>query len=173
MPDRPGESHRTDLVLTLPEVAGLRPGDTVACYASRGTEPATDLLRAALARRGLRVLLPVVLADLDLDWAVDAGALRPGTGPAVPEPAGPLLGTGAIADARVVVVPALGVDRCGRRLGQGGGSYDRALARRRPDAFVIALLHPGEIWDDDLPAEEHDRRVHAAVTPTEVARFRR
>jgi 5-formyltetrahydrofolate cyclo-ligase len=173
MPDRSGESHRTDLVLTLPEVAGLRPGDTVACYASRGNEPATDLLRAALADRRLRVLLPVVLADLDLDWALDAGTLRPGSGPAVPEPVGPPLGTGAIADARVVIAPALGVDRRGRRLGQGGGSYDRALLRRRPDAFVVALLHTGEIWDDDLPAEEHDERVDAAVTPAEVARFSR
>jgi 5-formyltetrahydrofolate cyclo-ligase len=88
----------------------------------------------------------------------------------VPEPTGPRLGVEAIGEADVVVTPALAVDRQGRRLGQGGGSYDRALARRRPDAFVVALLHDGEIWDDDLPADGHDQRVHAAVTPSEAWR---
>jgi 5-formyltetrahydrofolate cyclo-ligase len=173
MPDDTGETHRNDVLLTLPEVADLRPGDTVACYASRANEPATGRLRAVLAERHLRVLLPVLLEDLDLGWALDSGRLSAGAGPGVPEPVGPRLGVDAIADARVVIVPALGVDRHGRRLGQGGGSYDRALARRRPNAFVVALLHAGEIWDDDLPAQEHDQRVHAVVTPDEVARFGR
>jgi 5-formyltetrahydrofolate cyclo-ligase len=36
---------------------------------------------------------------------------------------------------------------------------------------VVALLHDGEIWDDDLPADAHDQPVHAAVTPHETARF--
>ena len=45
------------------------------------------------------------------------------------EPAGPRLGRAAVAEAQLVVVPALAVDRRGLRLGRGGGSYDRALAR--------------------------------------------
>jgi 5-formyltetrahydrofolate cyclo-ligase len=171
MPDRAGESARTQLLLGLPELARLKPGSTVAAYVARGHEPETQQLRRQLADRGARVLLPVVLADLDLDWAVDDTEHSPGIGPGVLEPTGPRLGVDAIADAEVVVAPALAVDHHGVRLGQGGGSYDRALARRRPDAFVVALLHDGEIWDDALPADGLDQRVHAAVTPHGVARF--
>ncbi len=171
MPDPGREPRRTERLLALPELAALTSGSTVAAYVARGHEPETQQLLRTLRARGVRVLLPVVLPDLDLDWAVDEGSHAVGDGPGVLEPVGPRLGRDALAQAQVIVVPALAVDRHGRRLGQGGGSYDRALVRRRPDAFVVALLHTGEIWDDDLPADEHDQPVHAAVTPDEVARF--
>jgi 5-formyltetrahydrofolate cyclo-ligase len=171
MPDERREALRTSRLLALPELTALPPDGTVACYVAHGSEPATGQLLRTLRGRGLRVLLPVVLPDLDLDWAVDGGERAAGLGPAVPEPTGPRLGVEAVGDADVVITPALAVDSRGRRLGQGGGSYDRALARRRPDAFVVALLHDGELWDDDLPADERDQPVHAAVTPHEVARF--
>lgn len=170
MPDVHGDARRTEHLLGLPELASVPPGATVAAYAARGHEPGTASLRRVLRSRGVRVLLPVVLADLDLDWALDGDEHTAGLGPGVLEPVGPRLGVDAIGDADVVVAPALAVDRHGRRIGQGGGSYDRALARRRPDAFVVALLHDGEVWDDDLPADEHDQRVHAAVTPEQVVR---
>jgi 5-formyltetrahydrofolate cyclo-ligase len=171
MPEPSDEALLVSRLLALPEVAGLPAGSTVACYVAGRHEPGTALLIGALSGRGLRVLLPVVLPDLDLDWAVDGEQRSAGLGPRVLEPVGPRLGVDAVADAAVVITPALAVDRRGRRLGQGGGSYDRALARRRPDAFVVALLHDGEIWDDDLPADAHDQPVHAAVTPHETARF--
>jgi 5-formyltetrahydrofolate cyclo-ligase len=173
MPDDGRESRRTRRLLALPELAGLPPAGTVACYVAHGREPETGLLLRTLRDRGLQVLLPVVLPDLDLDWAVDGDDRATGLGPAVLEPTGPRLGADAIVEADVVITPALAVDRHGRRLGQGGGSYDRALARRRPDAFVVALLHEGEIWDDDLPTDRLDQLVHAAVTPGETARFAR
>lgn len=170
MPDMSDEPRRTRLLLALPELARLPPGSTVAAYVAVGREPQTALLRQTLHERGVRVLLPVVRADLDLDWAVDDTDHGPGLGPGVPEPTGRRLGVEAIREADVVVAPALAVDRAGGRLGQGGGSYDRALARRRPDAFVVALLHDGEVWDDALPTEAQDQRVDAAVTSREVVR---
>lgn len=91
-----------------------------------------------------------------------ARAGKPGRG--LREPAGPRLGRAAIADAELVIVPAVAVDRAGVRLGRGGGSYDRALARVRPDALVIAPLYDGELVDR-LPAEPHDARVDAAALP--------
>jgi 5-formyltetrahydrofolate cyclo-ligase len=171
MPDPSLAALSARRLLELPELADLPPGSTVACYLAVGREPGTAALIEALTGRGLRVLLPVVRPDLDLDWALESPERAAGLGPGVPEPTGPRLGVDAIADAAVVITPALAVDRRGRRLGQGGGSYDRALARRRPDAFVVALLHDGEIWDDDLPADARDQPVHAAVTPHETARF--
>jgi 5-formyltetrahydrofolate cyclo-ligase len=69
----------------------------------------------------------------------------------------------------IVITPALHVDRSGNRLGQGGGSYDRALARI--NGWKIALLHHGELTSDHLPIEDHDQKVDAAATPDLIARF--
>ena len=136
-------------------------GDVVAAYASVGTEPDTGPLLAALA--GRRVLLPVLRDDDDLDWAeLTPAGLAPGRRGLL-EPVGPRLGTGAVADCGLVVVPALRVDRRGVRLGRGGGSYDRALARAT--GTVVALLHDGELVDA-LPADPHDVPVHAAALPS-------
>jgi 5-formyltetrahydrofolate cyclo-ligase len=82
------------------------------------------------------------------------------------EPSGPRLGPAAVADAHLVVVPALAVDRTGTRLGRGGGSYDRALARVR--APSVALLYAGELVDA-LPAEPHDRRVSGVLVAGDSA----
>ena len=66
-------------------------------------------------------------------------------------------------------MPALHVDRTGMRLGQGGGSYDRALAKSR--AWKIALLHRGELTSELLPTQSHDQKVDAAATPEIIVRF--
>jgi len=165
MPDGTDEARRTERLLALPELGSLTARSTVACYVARGHEPQTALLLSRLHDRGVRVLLPVVLADLDLDWALDEGEHDAGLGPGVPEPTGPRLGVEAIGEADVVVTPALAVDRQGRRLGQGGGSYDRALARRAPGALVVAVVGDDELVPGPLPGEEHDVRVDAVVTP--------
>lgn len=137
------------------------PAAAVAAYVSMGAEPPTGPLLAALD--GRRVLLPVLLADDDLDWAAlsPAGLVRGRRG--LLEPVGPRLGRDAVADCDLVVVPALRVDRRGTRLGRGGGSYDRALARSRGQ--VVALLHDGELVDA-LPADPHDVPVDAVALPS-------
>ena len=77
------------------------------------------------------------------------------------------MGLKAIHDSAIVLLPGLAADPDGNRLGQGGGSYDRALARRRPDALLVVLLNDGELLPaGEIPTEDHDVRVHAAVTPS-------
>lgn len=144
-------------------VDALVPGVTgpVAAYVAVGTEPGTAALLAALAARGVEVLLPVVRPDRDLDWARADGGVAPGAHGLL-EPQGERLGRDAVARCSLVVVPALCVDRAGTRLGRGGGSYDRVLPRTA--GWVVALLHDGETVVR-LPSEPHDRPVHAVVTP--------
>ncbi|MBA2637501.1 MAG: 5-formyltetrahydrofolate cyclo-ligase, partial [Solirubrobacterales bacterium] len=78
------------------------------------------------------------------------------------EPVGRSLGREAIGEAQLVLAPALAVDRSGGRLGQGGGSYDRALGRTT--ATVLAVVFDAEVLDA-VPVEPHDRRVDGALTP--------
>jgi 5-formyltetrahydrofolate cyclo-ligase len=156
-------------VLALPE---LQAATCVTAYVARMAEPDTAPLIAELHQRGVRVLLPVLLPDLDLDWAVDDGERhRSSVHRGLTEPAGPPIGRDAIGEADVILAPALAVDRSGVRLGYGGGCYDRALTRTRPDALVVALLHDGELRDEPLPAEPHDRRVDAVAMPSGVVRL--
>jgi 5,10-methenyltetrahydrofolate synthetase len=147
----------------------------VAAYAPMPGEPGgptlPDELAATVPPGGL--LLPALRPDRDLDWVaytgtlVDGGVIR-----ALREPPGPRLGVEAIATAEIVFVPALAVDSTGARLGRGGGSYDRALTRVRPDVPVIALLYEDELLPA-VPTEPHDRPVTAALTPDRFVDLRR
>ncbi|MGW4974946.1 5-formyltetrahydrofolate cyclo-ligase [Streptomyces mirabilis] len=161
--------------LGLPELAHAR---TVAAYVSVGSEPGTLALLDALHARGVRVLLPVLMADNDLDWGAYAGEgslerVRHGGRMALLEPAGERLGPEAVREADAVLLPGLAVDRRGMRLGRGGGSYDRVLARLEragADPALVVLLYDAEVVAH-VPAEPHDRPVHAVVTPSGVRRF--
>ncbi|MFJ6833202.1 5-formyltetrahydrofolate cyclo-ligase [Streptomyces sp. NPDC091209] len=162
--------------LELPELAHAR---TVAAYVSVGSEPGTLALLDALRARGVRVLLPVLLPDNDLDWGAYTGAdclvrIQHGGKMALLEPAGERLGPAAVQDADAVLLPGLAVDARGMRLGRGGGSYDRVLARLErsgADPALVVLLYDTEVVQR-VPAEAHDRPVHAVVTPSGVRRFR-
>jgi 5-formyltetrahydrofolate cyclo-ligase len=161
-------SSITAAVLILPEV---RAAGTVAAYLSIGTEPSTAELLDALRSRDVRLLVPVLRDDLDLEWAIYENRTRLSPGPrGLWVPDGERLGVAAVADADVVIAPALAVGPDGSRLGRGGGSYDRALARVGPGRPVVALLYDGELALD-VPAEPHDRRVTIAVIPAGVSRF--
>jgi 5-formyltetrahydrofolate cyclo-ligase len=149
--------------------AALGPGP-IAAFVGVRAEPHTLPLLSALHARGVRVLLPLLRDDLDLEWAEYDG--HPGRlveGPrGVLHPPGPSLGLDAIASARLVLAPALAVDAAGHRLGQGGGSYDRALTRTA--APVLAV-----VFDDELvasvPVEPHDRPVSGTLTPSGGVRY--
>jgi 5-formyltetrahydrofolate cyclo-ligase len=143
-------------------VRRLRP-PTIAGYVPIGAEPGGPDLPLVLAPTA-RLLLPVLLADGDLDWAAYDGSLAAGPRGLL-QPSGPRLGADAVREAALVVVPALAVDRSGMRLGRGGGSYDRVLARLSAGVLTVALLNDGELLDA-VPAEAHDRPVAAAITPS-------
>lgn len=155
--------------------AALPAADVVAAFVGVGTEPPTLPLLRALRDAGAEVLLPVVLPDGLLEWgrlpdvpdALERGPLG------LLEPAPPYLGLDALAQARLVLVPALAVDRRGNRLGRGRGYYDRALASLRDPAVpVLAVVFDDELVDE-VPYEAHDRRVSGALLPSGPVMFSR
>ena len=142
----------------------------IAAFVGVRGEPPTLPLLAALHARGVRVLLPLLRDDLDLEWADydgDPGSLAEGPR-GILDPAGPSLGLDGIAAAALVLAPALAVDGAGRRLGQGGGSYDRALART--NARILAVVFDDEVIES-VPTEPHDRPVGGVLTPSGVRTF--
>jgi 5-formyltetrahydrofolate cyclo-ligase len=165
-----GEAARAlaEHVLAAPEV---RRAATVTAYVSVGTEPGTTGLLDALVGLGKRVVLPVVLPDLDLDWAVYEGptSLAPAR-MGLLEPVGRRLGPDSVGTADLLLVPGLAVSRSGDRMGRGGGCYDRALARVPVGTPVWVLLYDEELGLD-VPVEPHDRPVTGAVTPRGLTRF--
>ena len=140
----------------------------VASYYSYGDEPTTADINQELINRGITLLLPRLLADNDLEWVRwDGNENSLAAHGKVMEPHG--FAVTDLAAIEAIIVPALHIDRTGNRLGQGGGSYDRALSRI--NGWKIALVHHGEITSDPLPVEAHDQRVNAAATPDLIARF--
>ncbi len=145
------ERYRDHLLRWL---GGRRPG-TITAYESWASEPPTQALLTGLQDAGWRVLVPDTLPDLRLSWHDVAD-------PQVD------LGIDAVAQADLLLIPALAVDLAGYRLGQGGGCYDRTLPLRRAGAPVVAMIFEHELVDA-VPREAHDLPVDAVLTGAGVA----
>jgi 5-formyltetrahydrofolate cyclo-ligase len=167
-------ANATSIRETLLDQPWVQMAGLVACYWSIGSEPETHGLVFALWKHGATVILPVHKSDDDLDWAVYDGpdTLKPGMS-GIMEPIDTRRGVDAIRTAALVIVPALAVDATtGVRLGRGGGSYDRALARVGPNVPTVALLHDGELIEN-VPNEPHDQAVRYTATPMGLTRLMR
>jgi len=147
-----GDERASSLLLEQVEFAQV---EVVASYTSYGNEPSTQGFNFTLLSREVQILLPHLLEDNSLEW--------------VDFKTGKNFGVTGISLAQIVVVPALSVDESGMRIGQGGGSYDRAL--KLNSGWKVCLLHDGEIFEGKLPQEIHDQKVNAVVTPTKIIRF--
>jgi 5-formyltetrahydrofolate cyclo-ligase len=150
-----GDGRAGSLLLEELEKVQFGHVNVIASYDSYGSEPSTQSLNSTLLSRGIQILLPKLLAENSLEW--------------IDSKSGENLGIAGISAAQVVVVPALSVDASGMRIGQGGGSYDRAL--KLNSGWKVCLLHDGEIFEGNLPQEIHDQKVNAVVTPTKIIRF--
>lgn len=69
-----------------------------------------------------------------------------------------------------VIVPGVGFDRKGNRLGFGGGFYDRFLPRTRPDCRKIAICYEMQLLENAYP-EEHDFPMDQIITEKNVLFF--
>lgn len=137
----------------------------VASYRSYGDEPSTVALNEAIRSLGKNLLLPVLNPDLSLSfapWNGDPRELKVNGN--FEEP----IGAHFAGEIDLLIVPALAIDKSGNRLGQGGGSYDRTLARF--SGFSVALINASEFLES-LPSEPHDQRVSAVLAGSKLMRF--
>ncbi len=137
-----------------------RDGATVSGFWPLGAEIDIRPLLQALHARGHPVLLPVTpRRGLPLSfrrWSPGTALIEEKFGTRCPPPDAP--------EGRpdVMFVPLLAFDRTGRRLGYGGGFYDRTLATL-PHATAIGCAFAAQELDE-VPAGEYDRRLHAVAT---------
>lgn len=142
-----------------------RSARAVLAFAPRGDEiDLTPVLREVLATGGLLALPrfdPVAGgygAARVTDWDRD---LRPARfGVLEPSPVCPQV---PINQLDFALVPGLGFDRAGRRLGRGKAYYDQLLAVFSGTVCGVAL--DGQVVDE-LPVEPHDRVMDCILTPT-------
>jgi len=126
--------HKRRSVLAARAVASLprfAAGKRIALYLPHDHEMDTHALLLAARRRGIKVFVPVVVDKRRrvIRFYPLAGKLRRGAyGISVPQlPRHPI----APRWLDLIVLPVVGVDAMGSRLGMGGGFYDRALSFRR------------------------------------------
>ena len=160
------DRFNTESWLHILSASELKNATNVASYISYEFEPETSDINQRLIKDGKKVFLPRLLENNDIQWVSWNGSSENlKKVEKIFEP----IGDAVEVELDVIILPALHVDRMGNRLGQGGGSYDRALSRSK--AFKIALLHYGELTSEILPIQPHDEKVDAAATPEIVVRF--
>jgi 5-formyltetrahydrofolate cyclo-ligase len=153
-----------------PLVVALAPRVLTAYVAMRSeVDPAAIV--AGAHDRGIAVGLPAVLPGGGLVFRrYEPGhvLLPGGFGTMIPVEAAPVL------DPDVIIMPLVGFDRHGTRIGYGKGHYDRAVtairARGRDPALIGVAFSAQEV--DTIPHEPHDIRLDAIVTENETLEFR-
>ena len=154
-----------DRFLALPELEEVR---TVMLFWSFGSEVDTAPLVGSLVERGHRAVLPRIVGG-----ELEPRTYRPGdpvslTSFGASEPTGGEVLEPSALD--IVVTPALAFDRSGRRVGYGGGYYDRFLDRVRPESRRIGLAFDLQLMEGELPVGHFDLPVDVIVTGSEVVR---
>jgi len=142
--------------------------EVVAAYWPIRDELDIKPLIVKLMDAGQPVALPVVLGDeqpLELRlWQDGAPLYEAGFGTLAPEDSAPRV------QPDLILMPLLGFDKHGTRLGYGGGYYDRTLAHlpKRPRLVGFAFARQ-EV--DHIPREAHDVPLDAVVTELGVREF--
>jgi 5-formyltetrahydrofolate cyclo-ligase len=170
-------ARRSNLAASaITRLSAFKAGARIAAYLPFDRETNTAALLVAARRRGVRIFVPVItdLRHRRMHFVPLAGRTRRGVfGISVPHR------RGRPTAARwfdLIVVPVVGVDREGRRLGMGGGFYDRALAFRRGRRRWKGPRLVGLSFEcqrvDSVFADPWDVRLDALATEMGVDFFR-
>ena len=155
----------SEMLLSLPE---YKTAGTVLAFASTEREPDIWPFLAQVLRDGKLLALPVCTAPgvMECRSVTDLDQLDPGMyGILEPRKGSPLILPKEIG---LVVVPCVSCDREGRRLGRGGGYYDRFLAAWHGAAVCVC---PEELLREDIPAEPWDIAVPMVAKEKKIYRI--
>lgn len=166
----PGE--RADAAISVArhffdEIA-FAPDDVIAGYWRIRDELDCQPILVRLMDGGQRVVLPVVAApDAPLDlrvWEADQPLYEAGFGTLAPAELAPR------AEPDLVLMPLLGFDAAGTRLGYGGGYYDRTLAHIGKKPLLVGLAFTAQELAH-IPRDTHDIPLDAVITEEGVRFF--
>ncbi len=141
----------------------IEPARTVAVYRSMGSEAPTERLIEYLTESGVSIALPRVTDGGSLEFRLVSNIDMLVSGFAdIPEPDESC----PLADPDIIIAPLVAFDRSLRRLGQGGGFYDRSFAQ------YLDIPRIGLAWSvqeaTEIPSEPHDLPLHMIVTECEI-----
>lgn len=163
--DKTGKAEK--IAQTVAQMQEFQQAKTVALYYSIGDEVATGpLLRLCL---GKQICFPAVTGPGEMEFRMfrqDRMTIGPLAKIPEPDSTCPAVPVEAI---DFFVVPGLGFDGSGARIGYGGGFYDRILANLQPHQTVCALAFEEQMMDQ-IPVECHDQKVGCLVTEGGVQR---
>lgn len=147
-----------------------RPGVVAGYRATRGEIDLSETL-SRLATRGHTLCLPVVESMLlplyfrrwEMDQALEKGKYDIDVPPASEPHVMP----------DIVIVPLLGFDASGHRLGYGAGYYDRTIRALHQSTKNIQIIGAAFAAQqiDSIPADAHDEKLDAVATEKGVIHF--
>lgn len=141
----------------------IRDGETVMVFTSKEKEVNTMPLIQSLFKKGNPVVVPIIVREnvgLRLSYLRDVTALVPSTF-GVPEPIGSEI-PAAAKDIGTIILPMLGFDRDGGRIGYGAGYYDRFLSKNPGMRKIGIAFACQEV--ERLPVDEYDIRMDVTIS---------
>jgi 5-formyltetrahydrofolate cyclo-ligase len=151
----------------------FRQAEVVMIYLSMAEEVDTGAIALAGWQAGKTIAAPSISWEHHRLTPIEITSLEAGVAPGrhgVPEP--PAHGQPVTIEMiDLIIVPGLAFDRHGRRLGRGGGFYDRFLAHPECVATTFGLAFHEQVVDE-LAGEDHDHPVDQLATDEKVFDFR-
>jgi 5-formyltetrahydrofolate cyclo-ligase len=166
----PSERKKKDALImqSLFNLHEFKTAKTILFYASFRTEVDTFNIIEESLKMGKNVLVPKVDKERHRLRLYEIKSLRElSTGyMGIPEPSLPDKRLRELNDADLIIIPGVGFDLSGNRLGYGAGYYDILLSDMKKVPF-IALAYEEQLIDA-IPSEMHDVKVDIIVTDEQV-----
>ncbi len=158
-----------EALFALPE---YKSAGTVLFYVNFRSEVATRRMIEQALSHGKRILAPKVehhrrelrLFEIkDLSDDLESGYMN------IYEPVEKRTREASPEEPDMVVMPGVGFDGNGNRLGYGGGYYDRLALKLKPDVRLVALAFEEQVVNE-IPSLPHDRKTDIIITEKRVIR---
>ncbi|SFB20459.1 5-formyltetrahydrofolate cyclo-ligase [Acetitomaculum ruminis DSM 5522] len=162
--------YSTQIAKRMIESDFYNEADVIYPYIAYNQEVITDLIIEDAWKKGKKVAVPTVVGDvMDFFYITNFDGLKK-SDMGIPEPV-PSDETLAKGSPKVLIImPGLAFDRNFNRIGYGGGYYDKYLDSHKETEFLkVALTYDFQILPH-LETEEHDYKVDAIVTQSEIIR---